>query len=245
MILDMRQECVFIIFFQIIVLYVNANEIPIYNIHHVGTIMPYPRLTSLERNHKQICVLNNKWVECSTINKYNMMNSFIKNELYDVSPYNIIREFNSNLKSYLSEAQPLQRRIYMPNRPGMMHIRSLPDPHMQGRLPAKTYQMHHPGYTRPDILQNIMNNALSMPLLHPHASNGLSAPAQSAKVNSTNNVAHSQLTVKPSVSLDVSSIPHKMLPHKNVSNDKFTHSLDQFERQFYMVSLLLKSDRYY
>lgn len=238
----MIQKCVFIIFFlQINLLPVKTNEIPIYNLLHINQIQPRSILTSVER-HKQYCFAKNKWLECATINNiYDTMKKIIGEKLlphYDSRPYNKIREVNSILNSHLPESQPVHtRRLYMKSPSGMVSIRPWSDLH--GSVPVKPYPMYHPVLLNPlprsDVNQN-MNTAWNTPP-HPHPISGLSSPLHSTHINSSSFVSHNQVKPPVTITKAVSGVPQKMIQHKNLSSiDKFTQSLDHFERQFYKVS---------
>lgn len=245
----MIQAYALVIFFlQISLQPVKTNEIPIYNRRHVSHTMPRSLLTSIERLSKKFCFVNNKWLECAAINNvYDKMNSMNRKIItdkvlprYDPGSHTKLRELHSNLKSHLSEPLPIFKS-YMQSPAGMMNIR--PYINLPGSLPIKPYPMHHPGLPnqllRPDMKHN-MNSAWNTPL-HPHTTNVLSPPAQSTPINSSSIVSHNLL--KPSVTMTtaISGVSQQMTATlKNLpAINKFTQSLDDFERRFYKVSLNL------
>lgn len=223
---------------QIMISNTRTDDIPIYNIQQVGHMKQYPIVTSLERFNKHYCLLNNKWVKCSTVKVYNTMNT-LTTTVYEetVAPLHNphrIREHNPNMKSLYNDAQPVHKWYYVKRFPGV-----------HGRPTGYPIVIRHPGYAssvfqiqRPDQKPN-MNHALTIPHKNSHAAHGVvtPAPAHATQVNTPSDVAYTPLKLKPPTTEGVHiALQHLILPKNMTSIEKFPETLDTFERQFYMVS---------
>lgn len=220
------------------ILNTRTDDIPIYNIQHVGHVKQYPLVTSLERFNTHYCLLNNKWVKCSTVKVYNTMNT-LTTTVYEetVAPLhnpNRMREQNHNMKSLYNDAQPVHKWYYVKRFPGV-----------HGRPRGYPVTIRHPGYAS-SVFQiqktdqkTKMHSALTKPHTSSHAAHGVvtPAPAHATQVNTPSTVAYAPLKLNPPTTEGVHTTLQSLILPKNMSSiENFPESLDTFERQFYMVS---------
>lgn len=218
-----------IIFLGIVSIYiVHTNDIPHFNLQNGGGhshLGSFP-LHNLEHGNKALCLENNKLVECS------------HNDYED--PENINKNFNSmkdkavhlhnlnRINSLLSDVQPLIRRLLMAG----VNINP-----MHGRIhpPNMLYPMQGPGYTPPNFgpmstFNMIMNNPYSLPPLHTKTTTFTQPFSGLSSFHPTPNRL---LPTLANMGATDSTFPYQILS----SHEKFSRSLDYFERKFYKVSL--------
>ncbi|CAH0600559.1 unnamed protein product [Chrysodeixis includens] len=215
---------------QVMILNTRTDDIPIYNIQHVGHMKQYPLVTSLERINKHYCLLNNKWVKCSTVKVYNTRNT-LTTTVYEQQS---LQERNPNMKSFYNDVQPLHTWYYLKRFPGL-----------HGRPTGYPVQIRHPGFVnaayriqRPEQ-KSVMNDEVVMPHINSHAAFGAvtSTSAHATRVNTSSAVAYAPLKLKPSAAEGVHiALQHLILPKNMSSIENFAENLDAFERQFYMIT---------
>ncbi|XP_075985765.1 antichymotrypsin-2-like [Anticarsia gemmatalis] len=203
--------------FQIICL--QANDIPSSNINNATGrhyISSYP-VPKLDNTKKSFCVVDNKLVECS-IDDEKVNNKNLKTHLHNLNRMN----------SLLSEVPPVYRRILMTRSAGTMNP-------VQGRIlpsnmmyPVQGASYYPPSFSSRPNLNMILNNVnrpFSLPPLVKQPSGGFTP-----SLNNINSIATHNLLLKPTVAEPTP--PYQILS----SFEKFSRSLDHFERKFYVIT---------